>query len=105
MTTRTPRNGSAAIHARNLEEILAQFRTARLRLLDRLGELQPELFVGFKLHSRLMQPMRLVDHLYVVADHDDHHLAKIWGMIRSRMKIGVQFEKPANAAPGLVGIG
>ncbi len=24
--------------------------------------------------------MRLVDHLYFVAEHDDHHLAKIWNM-------------------------
>jgi hypothetical protein len=22
--------------------------------------------------------MRLVDHLYFVAEHDDHHLARIW---------------------------
>ena len=78
----TNRKTDEANHnARNLEEILAQFRTARLRLLDRLGELQPELFAGTKLHPRLMQPMRLVDHLYFVAEHDDHHLAKIWGMI------------------------
>jgi len=25
--------------------------------------------------------MRLVDHLYFVAEHDDHHLAKIWELI------------------------
>jgi hypothetical protein len=25
--------------------------------------------------------MRLVDHLYFVAEHDDHHLARIWEMI------------------------
>ena len=34
-----------------------------------------------RLHPRLKQPMRLVDHLYFVAEHDDHHLAKIWEMI------------------------
>jgi len=26
-------------------------------------------------------PMRLVDHLYFVAEHDDHHLARIWELI------------------------
>jgi hypothetical protein len=26
--------------------------------------------------------MRLVDHLYFVAEHDDHHLARIWELIR-----------------------
>jgi hypothetical protein len=27
--------------------------------------------------------MRLVDHLYFAAEHDDHHLARIWEMIHS----------------------
>jgi hypothetical protein len=35
------------------------------------------------LHPRLKQPMRLVDHLYFVAEHDDYHLARIWEMIES----------------------
>jgi hypothetical protein len=25
--------------------------------------------------------MRLVDHLYFVAEHDDHHLARIWELL------------------------
>jgi hypothetical protein len=29
--------------------------------------------------------MRLVDHLYFVAEHDDHHLARIWEMIHTRV--------------------
>jgi uncharacterized damage-inducible protein DinB len=79
----TNRKTDEANHnGRKLEEILAEFRAARLRLLDRLGELQPELFSKTKLHPRLKQPMRLGDHLYFVAEHDDHHLAKIWAMTR-----------------------
>jgi uncharacterized damage-inducible protein DinB len=46
----------ASHNGRKLEEILAQFRTERLRLLDRPGELQPELFAKSKLHRRLKQP-------------------------------------------------
>ena len=57
--------GHANHNGRKLEEIPAQFRTERLRLLDRLGELQPELFAKTKLHPRLKQPMRLVDHLHL----------------------------------------
>jgi hypothetical protein len=34
------------------------------------------------MHPRLKQSMRLVDHLYFVAEHDDHHLAKIWELVR-----------------------
>ena len=69
-------------NGRKPKEILVQFRAARLRLLDYLEGLQPELFARTKLHPRLKQPMRLVDHLYFVAEHDDHHLAKIWEMTR-----------------------
>jgi hypothetical protein len=35
------------------------------------------------LHPRLKQPMRLVDHLYFVAEHDDHHLATIREMMEA----------------------
>ncbi|MFN8372037.1 MAG: hypothetical protein U0694_04075 [Anaerolineae bacterium] len=28
-------------------------------------------------HPRLLQPMTLVDHIYFVAEHDDHHLAQV----------------------------
>lgn len=66
---------------RELAGILAEFRIARLGLLDRVRKLQPDLFSRTRLHPRLKQPMRLVDHLYFVAEHDDHHLARIWEMI------------------------
>src|SRR5215468_2886331 len=57
----TNRKTDEANHnGRKLEEILAQFRAARLRLLDRLGGLQPELFATTKLHPRLNHPMRLM---------------------------------------------
>ncbi|MGD0466776.1 MAG: DinB family protein [Terriglobales bacterium] len=68
-------------NTRELIEILAEFRTARLRLVDRVRNLQPTLFTRSLLHPRLKQPMRLVDHLYFVAEHDDHHLARIWELI------------------------
>jgi uncharacterized damage-inducible protein DinB len=68
----TNRKTDEANHnGRKLEEILAQFRTARVRLLERLRGFQPELFTRTKLHPRLKQPMR-------------HHLAKIWEMTRVR---------------------
>ena len=30
-----------------------------------------------------LKPMRLVDHLYFVAEHDDHHLARIWELVNA----------------------
>jgi uncharacterized damage-inducible protein DinB len=73
-------------NARELPAILAEFRAARFHLLDRIEkfwQLQPSLPARTKLHPRLQQPMRLVDHLYFVAEHDDHHLARIWELTRT----------------------
>ena len=70
-------------NSRELREILATFRSARLNLIERVRTLQPALFARSKLHPRLKQPMRLVDHLYFVAEHDDHHLARIWELINN----------------------
>ena len=65
-------------NARTIEELLAEFRNARISLVVKLDALEPALFERTLLHPRLKQPMRLVDHLYFVAEHDDHHIAKIW---------------------------
>jgi hypothetical protein len=64
-----------------IEEILAEFRSARLRLASRVEKIDPAIFARALLHPRLKTPMRLVDHLYFVAEHDDHHLAHIWELI------------------------
>jgi len=68
-------------NARNVPDILAEFRAARMRLVNRAEELEPALFARSLLHPRLKQPMRLVDHLYFAAEHDDHHLARIWEIV------------------------
>jgi uncharacterized damage-inducible protein DinB len=68
-------------NARRTGEILADFRSARMQLLNRVSKLEREVFSRSMLHPRLKQPMRLVDHLFFAAEHDDHHLAKIWELI------------------------
>jgi uncharacterized damage-inducible protein DinB len=78
----TNRKTDEAKHnARPLKQILADFRAARERLLKRVDELDPSLFARAIPHPRLKTPMRLVDHLYFVAEHDDHHLARIWELV------------------------
>jgi DinB superfamily len=74
----------AGHNARPLKDILSDFRTARAYLLNYVENLPPSAFESAILHPRLQQPMRLVDHLHFVAEHDDHHLAKIREMIGSR---------------------
>jgi uncharacterized damage-inducible protein DinB len=81
----TNRKTDEANHnARPLRLILDEFRDARMLLLDRVTELDSGLLSNSKLHPRLKQPMRLVDHLYFIAEHDDHHLATISELIRSK---------------------
>jgi DinB superfamily len=65
-------------NARNVQEILADFRKARALLLARAEKLDPAMYARTALHPRLKTPLRLVDHLYFVAEHDDQHLARIW---------------------------
>lgn len=65
------------LNERELEEVLAGFRAARRKLVERVESLPPELYSRAIPHPRLKTPMRLVDHLYFVAEHDDHHLAAI----------------------------
>jgi uncharacterized damage-inducible protein DinB len=78
----TNRKTEEADHnARPLENLQAEFRAARATLLTRVDELDPSLFARTLPHPRLKTPMRLLDHLYFVAEHDDHHLARIWELI------------------------
>jgi uncharacterized damage-inducible protein DinB len=78
---RNRKTDEADYNSRPLEEILAEFRAARGRLLSRVEKLDASLFGRAIPHPRLKTPMRLVDHLYFVAEHDDHHLARIWELI------------------------
>lgn len=75
LTNRTTHE--ARHNERPLAEILGAFREARLGLVARLTGLDPALFARTALHRRLRSPMRLVDHLFFVAEHDDHHLTRI----------------------------
>jgi uncharacterized damage-inducible protein DinB len=78
---RNRKTDEANHNARPLEQILAEFRAARESLLKRVDELDASLFARSIPHPRLKTPMRLVDHLYFVAEHDDHHLARIWELV------------------------
>ncbi len=63
---------------RDIQNILVDFRIARGQLVTELLLLRLEDFERCAWHPRLKVAMRLVDHLLFVAEHDDHHLARIW---------------------------
>jgi uncharacterized damage-inducible protein DinB len=71
-------------NARDIGEILAEFRGEGIRLADEVAGKDAAEFARSMLHPRLKTPMRLVDHLYFVAEHDDHHLAWIWELINAQ---------------------
>jgi uncharacterized damage-inducible protein DinB len=66
---------------RAVKDILDELRTARGILVREARGVDGALLARTLPHPRLKTPMRLVDHLYFVAEHDDHHLAHIWGLL------------------------
>jgi uncharacterized damage-inducible protein DinB len=76
------RTNEARHNEKPLASILREFRRMRLAWVDRLDRLRPHDFARAAKHPRLGMTMRLVDHLYFVAEHDDHHLARIWELRR-----------------------
>jgi hypothetical protein len=61
--------------------IVDYLRSRRSELVERLEALSDEQIVRTAVHPRLQMPMRLVDWAYFVAEHDDHHLARIRELI------------------------
>ena len=79
---RNRKTDEANHNARPIDEILKEFRAARSCSLGRVETMDEEVFGRAMLHPRLKQPMRLVDHLFFAAEHDDHHLAWIWELLK-----------------------
>lgn len=60
-----------------IEDILRSFRSAREALLRELDAAGAWIIERAAKHPRLGKPMRLIDHAFFIAEHDDHHLARI----------------------------
>ena len=67
----------ARYNEKNLETILKNLRAERLKFVQRLDEVSDEQIEKRGLHPRLQTQIRLIDLAYLVAEHDDHHLADI----------------------------
>jgi hypothetical protein len=70
-------------NAKDVKFLLQQFREQRMQLVSRLRNLSAEQLELRLLHPRLKTPMRIIDHAYFVAEHDDHHLTSITEIIQS----------------------
>ena len=68
----------------NIDTLLAQFRDIRMGTVGRLEQTSGEALRHTSLHPRLEQAMTVVDLFYFVAEHDDHHLARIGDIISAQ---------------------
>lgn len=90
----------ADYHSRPLHEILDGFRAARAQVMARLEALDEAAAARSALHPRLNQPMRVIDMALFIAEHDDHHLARITELIR---EFGHRTSGSAGSPAGAVG--
>lgn len=57
-------------------EIIRKLTGSREALVNRLEGLTVDQIAIVAIHPRLQKPIRLLDWMYFVAEHDDHHLAQ-----------------------------
>jgi hypothetical protein len=69
-------------NVRDIKNILADFRKARIAIVKRMGQYDEAMVIRTALHPRLNKPMRIIDLAFFSAEHDDHHLASMEQLIR-----------------------
>lgn len=71
-------------NSNSITTLLASLRAERAEFVRRLDEYDEEFIMRFALHPRLKTEMRVIDFAFFIAEHDDHHLARITGSLRQR---------------------
>lgn len=64
-------------NANTIENILAAFRAERMEFVRRLDEYDEAFVQQTALHPRLQKEIRVLDLVFFISEHDDHHLARI----------------------------
>ncbi len=72
----------AKFNDQDVGDILRSLRTTRLAQVARLERLTVEEFARVSIHPRLKVPMRLLDGVTFVCEHDDYHMARIAEILR-----------------------
>ena len=65
----------------DIATVLAEFRRRREAIVQRLEQYDEAFIARTSQHPRLEQPMRVIDSVLFVAEHDDHHLATITALL------------------------
>ncbi|MFI5134864.1 MAG: DinB family protein [Chitinophagales bacterium] len=66
---------------KKLKKLLKEFKKSRQGFVKLLAKADDELINRKSIHPRLKVPMRLVDMVYFICEHDDHHLTKMRALI------------------------
>jgi uncharacterized damage-inducible protein DinB len=74
-------------NANSIESILSTFREERMAFVARLDSYDETLVARTALHPRLQQQIRVIDLIFFIAEHDDHHLARISELKRRFVEI------------------
>lgn len=72
----------SAFNSISISEIIQDFKTVRAKTMAFLDTLTTDAFLHSSLHPRLQQPMRVIDMMHFVAEHDTHHLHTIQNIIK-----------------------
>ena len=71
------RTHEANYNQQDLRQIAGEYESLRERLVSFLSTLDGIALYKSSFHPRLKEPMQVVDLAYFIAEHDDHHLARV----------------------------
>lgn len=74
-------------------KIIRRLTAGRGGLVRRLELLTEEQVAIVAIHPRLQKPMRLMDWVYFVAEHDDHHLAQARRALTTTAELTISIRK------------
>jgi uncharacterized damage-inducible protein DinB len=66
-----------------VQTLVENFTKSRNKTINFLNGLKQEEFSLSSIHPRLQKPMRIIDMMHFVAEHDDHHLNTIRTIIKN----------------------
>jgi uncharacterized damage-inducible protein DinB len=65
-----------------LSTLVDRFEASRQKLVEALRDVTDADLERSAKHPRLGTPMRLIDHAYFIAEHDDHHIVRLRSLLK-----------------------
>ena len=69
---------------KKITELLQELRVTRKKFINRMEKLDDKISSHVSIHPRLNQPMRPIDMVQFVAEHDEHHINSIIELIEDK---------------------